>query len=176
MRLPKKVTTQLSRIPYLMLPVVFYTVSMHAGELIHVIFSLGCVLILVLLYFADIVITTLFSFIKQILERIEKLEQLIEQQETGYEKKLETQDSKTFFTIFTLLTERQKEVTALLIRGYTYHEMVEELKVSINTIRSHVSAVYEKCNVKNRKELVVLVREEIKAGNPLFPVEEFGKV
>lgn len=48
------------------------------------------------------------------------------------------------------LTERESEVLALLARGYRNHEIGEALFVSLDTVKTHVKAVYRKLGVRNR--------------------------
>ena len=50
------------------------------------------------------------------------------------------------------LTQREREVLLLLARGLTYDEIGRLLDVSINTVRTHVRAVYAKLGVGNKTE------------------------
>ncbi len=52
------------------------------------------------------------------------------------------------------LTEREKEIADLLLKGMTYHLIGEELSVSENTVRTHVKNIYSKQGVKSRMELM----------------------
>ncbi|MPY91793.1 MAG: DNA-binding response regulator [Acidimicrobiia bacterium] len=52
------------------------------------------------------------------------------------------------------LTERESEVLALLSRGFRNNEIGEALFVSVDTVKSHVKAVYRKLGVRNRAEAV----------------------
>jgi len=52
------------------------------------------------------------------------------------------------------LTERENEVLRLISRGYSYQEIGENLKLSINTIRAHIRNIYRKLSVKSRSEAV----------------------
>jgi LuxR family maltose regulon positive regulatory protein len=56
------------------------------------------------------------------------------------------------------LTEREKEVLALMAEGLTYREIAERLVVSVNTVRYHVKGVYGKLNVNNRTKAVESAR------------------
>ena len=53
------------------------------------------------------------------------------------------------------LTRREEEVIAVLIQGKSNEEIGENLHVSINTVRTHLSSCYKKMKVKIRTELVV---------------------
>jgi DNA-binding NarL/FixJ family response regulator len=50
------------------------------------------------------------------------------------------------------LTTRELEILKLLAKGYLYKEIAEHLGVSMSTVRTHVSAVYEKLHVHSRTE------------------------
>jgi len=51
-----------------------------------------------------------------------------------------------------LLTNREKEVLALLSRGKFYKEIAAELFISIETLKSHCHNIYEKLHVSSRTE------------------------
>jgi len=53
------------------------------------------------------------------------------------------------------LTPREQEVLALLAKGYLYKEISDHLGVSINTLRNHLRAIYEKLHVHSRTEATV---------------------
>jgi DNA-binding NarL/FixJ family response regulator len=50
------------------------------------------------------------------------------------------------------LTGRETEILKLLAKGYLYKEIADRLGVSLSTVRTHVSAVYEKLHVHSRTE------------------------
>ncbi len=52
-----------------------------------------------------------------------------------------------------LLSDRERQVLQLIARGYTYREVAAELRISIKTVESHVSAVLRKLQLSNRNEL-----------------------
>lgn len=57
------------------------------------------------------------------------------------------------------LTEREGEITALLLTGKTYRKIAEELFVSENTVKTHVKNIYAKVGVQSRTELMALLLE-----------------
>lgn len=59
------------------------------------------------------------------------------------------------------LTEREKEVTNLLIKGYTLIEIANTLFLSKHTIKDHIKSIYKKYNVHSKIELINLI-ENIK--------------
>jgi DNA-binding CsgD family transcriptional regulator len=62
------------------------------------------------------------------------------------------------------ISGREREVLALLARGGTYREMAEGLCVSLATIKSHVSHLYEKTGTRNKVELINLLYDSRPAG------------
>lgn len=55
------------------------------------------------------------------------------------------------------ITQREKEVLKLLITGKTYKEIAADLFISLPTVKTHVSNIYSKANVRNRLELSNLI-------------------
>jgi DNA-binding NarL/FixJ family response regulator len=53
------------------------------------------------------------------------------------------------------LTPGEKEFLDQLANGYAYKEIADRMKISIDTVRSYVRAVYEKLHVHSRTEAVV---------------------
>ena len=62
------------------------------------------------------------------------------------------------------LTQREQEILTLLARGYFYKEIADKLGISLNTMKSHQHAIYEKLHVQSRTEatLKFLGREALK--------------
>jgi len=50
------------------------------------------------------------------------------------------------------LTVREQEILKLLAKGYMYKEIADRLAISMSTVRTHISAVYEKLHVHSRTE------------------------
>ena len=57
------------------------------------------------------------------------------------------------------LTDRELDVLRLMAEGLKYKEIAERLFISLNTVRSHVKAVYGKLHVNNRTQAVELARQ-----------------
>ncbi|MEP6749909.1 MAG: response regulator transcription factor [Bacteroidota bacterium] len=55
------------------------------------------------------------------------------------------------------LTQREKEVLQLMVKGYTYKTAAVELYISVETIRSHIRNIYEKLHVNSKSEAVAKV-------------------
>lgn len=52
------------------------------------------------------------------------------------------------------LTRTEVEVLRLLAKGYENKEIAEEMFISINTVKSHVSSILRKLRVRNRAQAV----------------------
>lgn len=51
------------------------------------------------------------------------------------------------------LTPREREVTELIARGYTYRECAARLKMSVKTLENHMDHIFRKLEVQSRHEL-----------------------
>ena len=59
------------------------------------------------------------------------------------------------------LSAREQEVLDYLVQGYMYKEIAEALKISFDTVHSHVRNVYEKLHVRTRTEAVTKHLREV---------------
>jgi DNA-binding NarL/FixJ family response regulator len=50
------------------------------------------------------------------------------------------------------LTARELEILRLLAKGHMYKEIADRLAISLSTVRTHITAVYEKLHVHSRTE------------------------
>jgi DNA-binding NarL/FixJ family response regulator len=53
------------------------------------------------------------------------------------------------------LTPREQEILRQLARGYSYKEISENLGISLNTVKTHLHAIYEKLHVQSRTEATI---------------------
>lgn len=61
--------------------------------------------------------------------------------------------------LFPQLTEREREVLALLAQGYTNPAIAELLVLSPKTVRNHVSTIFSKLQVAGRAEAIIRARD-----------------
>jgi DNA-binding NarL/FixJ family response regulator len=52
------------------------------------------------------------------------------------------------------LSEREKQVLQLLMNGYSYKMIANEMFIAIDTVRSHIKKIYEKLQVNSKTEAV----------------------
>jgi DNA-binding NarL/FixJ family response regulator len=52
------------------------------------------------------------------------------------------------------LSEREREILALLVKGYSYRVIAVECYISIDTVSTHVRHIYEKLHVHSKSEAV----------------------
>lgn len=76
-----------------------------------------------------------------------------------YEPAPESLDIKKKFSVLMNLSEREEEVSLLLIKGETNSEIGEKLFISVNTVKSHIKSIYKKLEVSNRIQLVHLINK-----------------
>lgn len=58
------------------------------------------------------------------------------------------------------LTPREREVVALIARGYTYKETATDLGISVKTLENHMHNIFEKLGVASRHELATRMYED----------------
>ncbi len=58
-----------------------------------------------------------------------------------------------------LLTEREKQIVSLVLKGRTYKLIAAELHLSENTVKTHIKNIYSKLGVKSKAELYNYIME-----------------
>lgn len=58
------------------------------------------------------------------------------------------------------LTEREKQILAMLVKGYSYKIIAAELKIAYNTVNNHIRNIYDKLYVSSATEAVSLAIKE----------------
>lgn len=57
----------------------------------------------------------------------------------------------------TLITEREKEILKLIVRGYSNEEIGKMMNISKHTVKAHISSILHKLNIQTRAELCFMV-------------------
>ena len=57
------------------------------------------------------------------------------------------------------LTEREREVLALIAQGYTNQAIAERLEITPKTVRNHISAIFSKLQVTSRLEAIMRAKD-----------------
>jgi len=61
--------------------------------------------------------------------------------------------------VFPELSEREREILDMIARGETNAEIVQQLVLSPNTVRNHISNIFSKLQVADRVEAILRARE-----------------
>jgi DNA-binding CsgD family transcriptional regulator len=56
-----------------------------------------------------------------------------------------------------LLTDRQRQLVALLILGISYKEIGKRLGIAEGTVKVHMQDIFNKVGVRNRHQIVAIV-------------------
>lgn len=118
-----------------------------ADFLIKIIIRLRPLMICLILKFA-------FQIINRMIEKKkpeEKMDSPAVQTESTSETPLSSDKSD-----FSILSRREKEVARLAAKGYTNAQIAEELYISTETVKRHMSTIFEKLGIESRKQLIKL--------------------
>ncbi|MDF2545111.1 MAG: helix-turn-helix transcriptional regulator [Anaerosolibacter sp.] len=81
------------------------------------------------------------------------------EQKDGFEETLEEDKLENAFFERYKFTNREREVIQLLVKGYSYKMISEELVISFTTARTHGYNIYQKAGVRNKIELINLMKQ-----------------
>jgi DNA-binding CsgD family transcriptional regulator len=62
------------------------------------------------------------------------------------------------------ISDREKQIVYLILKGKSNKEIEDILYISIKTVKNHVYSIYQKFGVNNRLELIHLIQQSVKAG------------
>ncbi len=68
-------------------------------------------------------------------------------------------EAKRIIAVREDLTQREKEILTLIIKGFSNQQIADQLFISIPTVKTHRSNILAKCDVKNTASLVRFVME-----------------
>ncbi|OPY76822.1 MAG: HTH-type transcriptional regulator MalT [Syntrophorhabdus sp. PtaU1.Bin153] len=68
-------------------------------------------------------------------------------------------DGKGFDLTKDLLSQRELEILTLIAAGYRYNQIAEKLFVSLNTVKTHTSHIFEKLNVNTKDQAIWRAKE-----------------
>ena len=57
------------------------------------------------------------------------------------------------------LSTREKEVLQCIVKGYSNQEIADELFISLSTVKTHVSNLFSKLDIKRRTQAIQRVKE-----------------
>lgn len=77
----------------------------------------------------------------------------------GYFAALRQESEAAPSRAFPELTERERDILALIARGYTNSAIADRLYLSPKTVRNYVSAIFTKLHVADRAQAIVRARE-----------------
>ncbi len=61
--------------------------------------------------------------------------------------------------IMHLLSEREQELLKLLVEGHDYKKIAEKLFISPQTVRTHISRIYEKLQINSKAQAILLAHK-----------------
>ena len=57
--------------------------------------------------------------------------------------------------VYTSITEREKEIILLILKGYSNDQIAKELFISITTVKTHNMNIFKKLGVSSRYNLIL---------------------
>jgi two-component system NarL family response regulator len=57
-----------------------------------------------------------------------------------------------------ILTSREKEILSSIEKGFSYKELASNLNISVHTIHTHITKIYEKLQATGRKDALIKAR------------------
>jgi len=91
---------------------------------------------------------------------LERLRELVRRENESYWSRIShlVPDGQLRTVLEERLGDREREIVAYVIHGFTNREIAQRLCISGRTVSTHLVNIFEKLNVHSRAELTVLVR------------------
>ena len=90
---------------------------------------------------------------------MEGFDSIIQEERSKRQKSISKKDTENEVSqmeeILQNLTEREKEVFSLLVRGYTNMQIADNLCLSMGTVKNYVSVIYDKLECRDRTGLIL---------------------
>ncbi len=58
-------------------------------------------------------------------------------------------------------TDRERDVARLILKGHTNQDIADQLKISINTVKTHIRNLYSKANVSSRTDFILKMHDSV---------------
>ncbi len=107
-------------------------------------------------------IESLLEFLRK---KIEKEKRLIREKVLGKISAADAREAARMPGGRVLLSYRERQITAFIVKGYQNKEISDCLEISTRTVDKHIENIYKKFNVQNRVELVRIM---FKSESPLY--------
>ena len=109
-------------------------------------------LIKIVIRLRPLMICLILKFVFQIVNRIIRKKNPDEKIDFQAESSSETLSTSNKLDL-SILSRREIEVARLAAKGYTNAQIAEELYISIETVKRHMSTIFEKLGINSRKQL-----------------------
>ena len=96
--------------------------------------------------------------ISQIMGGVSVLDPKVMQRLTTLVVQRKPTEAKSTEPAYGELTEREKEIAALLVEGLTNRQIADHLYISEGTVKNYISAIYDKTGIHDRVKLVVALK------------------
>lgn len=74
----------------------------------------------------------------------------------SYSKSEQNNEDKDLETLINSLSIREREIFYFILDGLSNKQIAQKINISINTVKFHIKNIYEKLDVKNRREAINL--------------------
>ena len=146
--------------------VVEITIELNKDELIS--FSEATHLILEMIAECGLILAVYLSLTSygRLKEKAVHDEQVVTAIRTGFDRILEATFAEWS------LTEAQKDIALLSVRGQSISEIAETRQTKAGTVKAHLHQIYQKASVGSRTELLAVLMDELLSSHNLDPKDD----